>query len=99
MTGVQEQLNEMRGPDDLRTGFLQSLKGFDADGVRGVELRKVDLQGRQWPADGEQIRNLHIGEAPRYTDDMPSGLIRDVDAAFHVGRFAQCNRRAIGKHA
>ena len=89
----------MRGPDHLRTGFLQSLKGFDADGVRGIELGKVNLQRCQRPADGEQIGNLHIREAPRYADDMPSGLIRDVDAAFHVGRFAQCNRRAIRKHA
>jgi hypothetical protein len=88
VAGVEEQLNEVRGPDYLRTRFLQALQRLDADCVRGVELGEIKLKGLECGAYPEQVRDLLIGETSGYSHDMPSSLIRDVNPAFHVGRLA-----------
>ena len=93
--GVEEQLNEVRGANDLSTRFLQALQRFDADGIRGVELSQINSKGLERAAHTEQVRDLHICEASGHAHDMPSGLIRDVDPAFHVVASQHCNRRAI----
>jgi hypothetical protein len=88
VVGIEQQLNELRGTNDLRPSLLQPLKRRDPDWIGGVELDQIELQGIERGAHSKQVRNLHVRQPPRDSHHIRPGLIGDVNAAVHESRFA-----------
>ena len=87
---VEQQLDELRGANNLSARFLHALERLDADVARGVELGQIDLNGRMCGADSDQVRYLRIREASRHPHDIEACLIFDVDPALHKGSLRPC---------
>ena len=81
---VELQLEVPGSVDQCRAPGSQPLKRFDARRIGGHKVRQIELDRKNFGADGEQFRNLRNTQPASQPHKASIDLLNDADPAIHA---------------